>query len=73
MNIHSLETVTPQDLDSNEIIVIGASIDTAIIRRALQFINKNVAVLDEKNSYFFSVNAVARKIEKKKSRGKHLH
>ena len=23
MNIHSLETVTPQDLDSNEIIVIG--------------------------------------------------
>ena len=26
MNIHSLETVTPQDLDSNEIIVIGASI-----------------------------------------------
>ena len=66
MNIHSLETVTPKDLDSNEIIVIGASIRYGNHRKELySFINKNVAVLDEKNSYFFSVNAVARKIEKR--------
>ena len=53
MNIHSLETVTPQDLDSNEIIVIGASIRYGNHREELyNFINKNVAVLDEKNSRF---------------------
>ena len=73
MNIHSLETVTPQDLDSNEIIVIGASIRYGNHRKELySFINKNVAVLDKKTHTSFSVNAVARK-SKKKSRGKNTY
>ena len=54
MNIHSLETVTPQDLDSNEIIVIGASIRYGNHRKELySFINKNVAVLDKKTHTSF--------------------
>lgn len=65
-SIHSLETVTPQDLSSNDIIVIGASIRYGNHRKELyNFINKNVSTLNEKNSYFFSVNAVARKKEKR--------
>ena len=65
MNIHSLETVTPQDLDSNEIIVIGASIRYGNHQpKLMKFIKNNRDVLVTKNAAFFSVNAVARKTEK---------
>ena len=64
--LKKVDDTTVEDLNLHHHIVIGASIRYGNHRKELySFINKNVAVLDKKNAYFFSVNAVARKIEKR--------
>lgn len=66
VSLQELRPGTDFDLDSCDAIVIGASIRYGKHRpEVARFINSSVAILDEKPSAFFSVNAVARKPEKK--------
>jgi len=54
------------DLGRFDRVVVGASIRYGKHRpEVTQFVNDNAAILDASNSAFFSVNAVARKPEKK--------
>ena len=55
------------DLDSFDQIVIGASIRYGKHRpEVVQFIEENIEALESKHGAFFSVNAVARKPEKRR-------
>ena len=57
---------TSPDLDAYDRVVIGASIRYGKHRpEVARFINENAGILDAKRGAFFSVNAVARKPEKK--------
>ncbi len=61
----SLENAYKLNLDSFDLIVIGASIRYGNYDSKLfSFINKNKDILRSKKSAFFSVNVVARKSEK---------
>mgnify|MGYP001315638634 CR=1 FL=1 len=61
----SLEDAKKVDLSNFEKIIIGASIRYGNHSKELyKFINLNKNVLDQKKSAFFSVNVVARKLEK---------
>ncbi len=63
--IISLLEATKFDLTKFNQIVIGASIRYGKHSKDLyQFINSNKDILEQKNSFFFSVNVVARKPEK---------
>lgn len=63
---HELTANGEPDLDAADAIVIGASIRYGKHRpEVARLINANVATLEAKPSAFFSVNAVARKPEKK--------
>ena len=54
------------DLDAFDQIVIGASIRYGKHRpEVAKFVDENIAALESKHGAFFSVNAVARKSEKK--------
>ena len=60
-----LEDVTKLNLSEFDKIIIGASIRYGKHnKRILQFVRKNKNILDLKKTAFFSVNVVARKIEK---------
>lgn len=65
----TLQELTPDsiiDLQSFDVIVIGASIRYGKHRpEVARFIEKNVEILKSRPSAFFSVNAVARKAEKR--------
>ena len=61
----SLEDAKKIDLSNFEKIIIGASIRYGKHSKELyKFINLNKNILDQKQSAFFSVNVVARKLEK---------
>ena len=61
----SLNEVTKVDISEYEKIIIGASIRYGKHSKGLyDFIKHNKAILDQKDSAFFSVNVVARKSEK---------
>ena len=61
----SLEEAFCRDLEKYNRIIIGASIRYGRHNpRVYKFIKKNKYILDKKKSAFFSVNVVARKIEK---------
>ena len=61
----SLDDATKLDLSSFNKIIIGASIRYGKHSKKLyKFITVNKKVLDQKQSIFFSVNVVARKLEK---------
>jgi len=61
----SLEDAKKIDLSNFENIIIGASIRYGKHSKELyKFINLNKNILDQKESAFFSVNVVARKLEK---------
>jgi len=61
-----LKPASKLDLDSFDQIVIGASIRYGKHRpEVVQFIEDNIKALESKHGAFFSVNAVARKSEKK--------
>ena len=63
--IISLDEVNKFDLSSFSKIIIGASIRYGKHSKELyKFISLNKNVLDQKQSIFFSVNVVARKLEK---------
>jgi len=63
--LHSIDDDTEIDLNSFDKIVIGASIRYGKHRpRVYEFINKNLPVLENKPNAFFTVNVVARKLEK---------
>ena len=63
--IMSLEDATKLDLSIFNKIIIGASIRYGKHSKKLyKFITLNKKVLDQKQSIFFSVNVVARKLEK---------
>jgi len=63
--IMSLDDATKLDLSSFNKIIIGASIRYGKHSKKLyKFITVNKKVLDQKQSIFFSVNVVARKLEK---------
>tara|TARA_Y100000591_G_scaffold148814_1_gene127847 strand:- start:1374 stop:1889 length:516 start_codon:yes stop_codon:yes gene_type:complete len=66
--IVSLSEATKLDLSSFAKIIIGASIRYGRHSKELyKFINLNKSVLEQKKSVFFSVNVVARKLEKSTS------
>ncbi|MAV83589.1 MAG: menaquinone-dependent protoporphyrinogen IX dehydrogenase [Gammaproteobacteria bacterium] len=61
-----LEKAQFKDLESNEVIIIGASIRYGNHRPLLyKFINQNEKILNQRSAYFFTVNAVARRAEKR--------
>lgn len=61
----SINDINAIDLKSFDKIVIGASIRYGKHnKKVYQFIKKNLQILEEKSSAFFSVNVVARKPEK---------
>ena len=63
--IMSLDDATKLDLSTFNKIIIGASIRYGKHSKKLyKFITLNKKVLDQKQSIFFSVNVVARKLEK---------
>ena len=63
--IMSLDDATKLDLSAFNQIIIGASIRYGKHSKKLyEFITLNKNVLDQKQSIFFSVNVVARKLEK---------
>ena len=63
--IMSLDDATKLDLSTFDKIIIGASIRYGKHSKKLyKFITLNKKVLDQKQSIFFSVNVVARKLEK---------
>ena len=63
--IMSLDDATKLDLSTFNKIIIGASIRYGKHSKKLyKFITVNKKVLDQKQSIFFSVNVVARKLEK---------
>jgi len=63
--IVSLDDATKLDLSTFDKIIIGASIRYGKHSKKLyKFITLNKKVLDQKQSIFFSVNVVARKLEK---------
>ena len=65
VKIMSLDEATKFDLSTFNRIIIGASIRYGKHSKKLyKFIKLNKSVLDQKNSIFFSVNVVARKLEK---------
>ena len=58
----SLDQGIKIDLDSFDTIVIGASVRYGSHHKLVsQFINRNISILENKPSAFFSVNVVARK------------
>ena len=66
VTLHELTPDSGPDLAGAEAIVIGASIRYGKHRpEVAQLINSNQSLLEERPSAFFSVNAVARKPEKK--------
>ena len=66
VTLHELTSGSGPDLAAAEAVVIGASIRYGKHRpEVAQLINANQALLEERPSAFFSVNAVARKPEKK--------
>ena len=63
--IMSLDDATKLDLSTFDKIIIGASIRYGKHSKKLyRFITLNKKILDQKQSIFFSVNVVARKLEK---------
>jgi len=65
IKIMSLDDATKLDLSTFNKIIIGASIRYGKHSKKLyRFITLNKKVLDQKQSIFFSVNVVARKLEK---------
>ena len=63
--ILSLDEVFYKEVEKYEKIIIGASIRYGRHNpRVYKFIKKNKYILDKKKSAFFSVNVVARKLEK---------
>ena len=65
IKIMSLDEATKFDLSSFNKIIIGASIRYGKHSKKLyKFITLNKNILDQKQSIFFSVNVVARKLEK---------
>jgi len=65
IKIMSLDEATKFDLSAFNKIIIGASIRYGKHSKKLyEFITLNKNVLDQKQSIFFSVNVVARKLEK---------
>ena len=61
----SIEKVGKENLSSYETIIIGASIRYGKHKSSvLNFVKKNIKILNQKRSVFFSVNVVARKEEK---------
>ena len=65
IRIMSLDDATKLDLSTFNKIIIGASIRYGKHSKKLyRFIKLNKKILDQKQSIFFSVNVVARKLEK---------
>ena len=63
--MHSLDEITSTKLQDFDWIIIGASIRYGRHRKSvLEFMKRNQSSLQCKKTAFFSVNAVARKIEK---------
>ena len=61
----SLDEAIKEDLKIYKKIIIGASIRYGKHKpEVLEFVNKNLQILNKKKSVFFSVNVVARKPEK---------
>ena len=68
IKIVSLDDMQDLNLSNFDKIIIGASIRYGRHRKkVLDFVKKNIDVLHFKNSAFFSVNVVARKLEKSKA------
>ena len=68
VEIFNINRFDQTNLSKYSFIIIGASIRYGKYRKNLiQFINRNITVLEEANSAFFSVNIVARKVEKNSS------
>ena len=65
VRLSSIEEADSLDLENFDFIIIGASIRYGKHKPNLfKFINKNLEVLNKKQTAFFNVNAVARKDEK---------
>ena len=65
VRLSSIEEADSLDLENFDFIIIGASIRYGKHKPNLfKFINKNLEVLNNKQTAFFNVNAVARKDEK---------
>ena len=65
VDLYDIEANPKTNLSHYKFIVIGASIRYGNYRKHLfNFINSNLRVLNNKKSAFFSVNIVARKLEK---------
>ena len=65
VKIISLEDLSKYDLSNFDKIIIGASIRYGKHSKDLyKFVNSNKNILDKKQGIFFSVNVVARKLEK---------
>ena len=65
VKLASLDQIDMYDLNSYDQLIIGASIRYGKHKPELyNFIKKNIAVLENKENAFFSVNVVARKPEK---------
>lgn len=65
VSLSSIEEADSLDLENFDFIIIGASIRYGKHKPNLfKFINKNLEVLNKKQTAFFNVNAVARKDEK---------
>ena len=65
VSLSSIEEADSLDLENFDFIIIGASIRYGKHKPNLfKFINKNLEVLNNKQTAFFNVNAVARKDEK---------
>jgi len=63
--IISIDDILKEDLLSYEVIIIGASIRYGKHKPiVINFVKKNIKILNQKKSVFFSVNVVARKEEK---------
>ena len=65
IKIISIDQIANQDLFNYEMIIIGASIRYGKHNyKVLNFVKKNKKILENKKSVFFSVNVVARKLNK---------
>jgi menaquinone-dependent protoporphyrinogen oxidase len=66
VSLQSIDAPTRLDLDNFDKIVVGASIRYGKhSKRVYQFIEKHQQVMERKPNAFFSVNLVARKLEKR--------
>ena len=65
ISVVNIKSFNQKDLDNYDCIIIGASIRYGKHQKSLyKFINKNREKLDAKKNAFFTVNVVARKMEK---------